>query len=80
MWRDHGRTESPNAGWTMSGMAGALGVALEKVGHYRLGDATRRNASHKPSGGPRGLMLAEKSSTSSGFNPRARRSAGRIPP
>jgi len=41
MWRDHGRTESPNAGWTMSGMAGALGVALEKVGHYRLGDATR---------------------------------------
>ena len=41
MWRDHGRTESPNAGWTMSGMAGALGVALEKEGHYRLGDATR---------------------------------------
>jgi cobalamin biosynthesis protein CobD/CbiB len=25
----------------MSGMAGALGVQLEKVGHYRLGDATR---------------------------------------
>jgi adenosylcobinamide-phosphate synthase len=41
MWRDHARTESPNAGWTMSGMAGALGVELEKVGHYRLGDATR---------------------------------------
>lgn len=41
MWRDHGRTESPNAGWTMSAMAGALGVALEKTGHYRLGDATR---------------------------------------
>jgi adenosylcobinamide-phosphate synthase len=41
MWRDHSRTESPNAGWTMSGMAGALGVALEKTGHYRLGDATR---------------------------------------
>lgn len=41
MWRDHGRTESPNAGWTMSGMAGALGVALEKGGHYRLGDNTR---------------------------------------
>ena len=41
MWRDHGRTESPNAGWTMSGMAGALGVELEKVGHYRLGDQTR---------------------------------------
>ena len=42
MWRDHGRTESPNAGWAMSGMAGALGVQLEKVGHYRLGDAVRQ--------------------------------------
>jgi len=41
MWRDHARTESPNAGWTMSGMAGALGVTLEKVGCYRLGDGTR---------------------------------------
>ena len=44
MWRDRGRTESPNAGWAMSGMAGALGVQLEKVspqGGYRLGDPTR---------------------------------------
>ena len=41
MWRDHAKTESPNAGWTMSGMAGALGVVLEKTGHYRLGDSTR---------------------------------------
>ncbi len=41
MWRDHARTASPNAGWTMSGMAGALGVELAKEGHYRLGDATR---------------------------------------
>ena len=41
MWRDHGRTESPNAGWPMSSMAGALGVELEKAGHYRLGDHTR---------------------------------------
>ena len=41
MWRDHSRTASPNAGWTMSGMAGALGIELEKEGHYRLGDATR---------------------------------------
>ena len=41
MWRDHSRTASPNAGWTMSGMAGALGVELEKEGHYRLGDASR---------------------------------------
>lgn len=36
--RDHGRTASPNAGWTMSAAAGALHVTLEKVGHYRLGD------------------------------------------
>ena len=41
MWRDHGRTESPNAGWAMSGMAGALGVQLEKLGHYSLGDRGR---------------------------------------
>ena len=41
MWRDHSRTQSPNAGWPMSGMAGALGVELEKVGHYRLGDDIR---------------------------------------
>ena len=44
MWRDRGITQSPNAGWSMSGMAGALGVQLEKVspqGGYRLGDSTR---------------------------------------
>ena len=38
MFAHRGRTESPNAGWTMAGMAGGLGVTLEKVGHYRLGD------------------------------------------
>jgi adenosylcobinamide-phosphate synthase len=37
MFREHGRTASPNAGWTMAAMAGALGVVLEKVGTYRLG-------------------------------------------
>jgi adenosylcobinamide-phosphate synthase len=37
MWHQHRRTESPNAGWTMSAMAGALGVELQKVGHYKLG-------------------------------------------
>jgi adenosylcobinamide-phosphate synthase len=37
-WRDHGRTASPNAGWPMAAMAGALGVALEKRETYRLGD------------------------------------------
>src|SRR5262249_42816972 len=37
MWREHARTASPNAGWTMAAMAGALGVTLEKNDHYRLG-------------------------------------------
>jgi len=35
--RDRHRTASPNAGWTMAAMAGALGVTLEKPGAYRLG-------------------------------------------
>lgn len=42
MLADHRRTESPNAGWTMSAMAGALGVRLEKIGHYVLGDGLSR--------------------------------------
>jgi adenosylcobinamide-phosphate synthase len=36
--RDARATASPNAGWPMAAMAGALGVALEKPGAYRLGD------------------------------------------
>jgi len=35
--RDHSRTASPNAGWTMSAMAGALGVTLDKPAAYTLG-------------------------------------------
>ena len=35
--RDRRRTASPNAGWTMAAMAGALGVTLEKPSAYRLG-------------------------------------------
>ena len=39
--RDGGATASPNAGQTMAAMAGALGVTLEKLGYYRLGDGER---------------------------------------
>ncbi|HEY73531.1 MAG: hypothetical protein B6I35_11980 [Anaerolineaceae bacterium 4572_32.2] len=42
MWAQHARTASPNAGWTMSGMAGALNVTLEKVDQYRLEGGTER--------------------------------------
>ncbi len=37
--KEHSRTESPNAGWPMAAVAGALGVQLEKKGHYKLGKA-----------------------------------------
>ena len=40
-WRDHARAASPNAGWPMAAMAGALGVGLAKPGAYRLGDGPR---------------------------------------
>ncbi len=41
MCRDRSLTASPNAGWTIGAMAGILGTALEKVGHYRIGDGLR---------------------------------------
>lgn len=41
MWRDSNQTASPNAGIPMSAMAGALGVELEKIGHYNLGKGLR---------------------------------------
>jgi adenosylcobinamide-phosphate synthase len=34
-------TASPNAGWTIGAMAGALGVTLEKPGFYRIGKGER---------------------------------------
>ncbi len=39
--RDHARTASPNAGWPISAMAGALGVMLEKPGFYVVGESSR---------------------------------------
>lgn len=52
IWRrDSGATESPNAGQPMAAMAGALGVELEKVGHYRLG-------APQPSPGPATIQRA----------------------
>ena len=39
MLRDHEKTESPNAGWSMSAMAGALRTRLEKKGCYVLGES-----------------------------------------
>jgi adenosylcobinamide-phosphate synthase len=42
IWRrDRYRTQSPNAGQPMSAGAGVLGVELEKVGHYKLGEGQR---------------------------------------
>ncbi len=38
MLRDHGNTESPNAGWPMSAVAGALRTQLQKAGCYSLGN------------------------------------------
>jgi len=36
--RDKHKTASPNAGYTLSAMAGALNIQLEKQGYYALGD------------------------------------------
>jgi adenosylcobinamide-phosphate synthase len=38
LMRDKNKTASPNAGWTISAMAGALNTQLEKKGYYALGD------------------------------------------
>ncbi len=38
--RDRNNTASINAGWTISTMAGALNIQLEKPDHYKIGDNT----------------------------------------
>ena len=38
MIRDATKTESPNAGYPMAAIAGALGTKIEKIDHYSLGD------------------------------------------
>lgn len=38
MLRDAKKTESPNAGYPMAAIAGALGTKFEKIDHYSLGD------------------------------------------
>lgn len=35
--RDHNKTASPNSGWSMAAVSGALGVRLEKIGYHVLG-------------------------------------------
>lgn len=54
IWRrDSRKTESPNAGHPMAAAAGAIGIQLEKVDHYVLGDAEKANT-------PQSIRQAER--------------------
>ena len=44
--RDRKNTASPNAGWTISTMAGALNIQLEKPGFYTIGDNNDLSPAH----------------------------------
>ena len=41
MIRDSKNTDSPNAGYPMAALAGALGTKFEKINHYELGDGEK---------------------------------------
>jgi len=45
--RDGKKTDSPNAGYPMAALAGALGTKLEKIEHYSLGTNTQEITSQK---------------------------------
>jgi len=45
--RDGKKTDSPNAGYPMAALAGALGTKLEKIEHYSLGSNTQEITSQK---------------------------------
>lgn len=47
LYRDHSNTSSPNAGYPMATMAGALRIKLEKIGHYTLGDEQEQTTLQK---------------------------------
>ena len=38
MMRDARKPDSPNSGFSMAAAAGALGIKLEKIGYYKIGD------------------------------------------
>lgn len=38
---DHNKTASPNSGWSMAAVSGALNIRLEKVGYHVLGNGYR---------------------------------------
>jgi adenosylcobinamide-phosphate synthase len=44
--RDGSKTSSPNAGYPMAAMAGALGTKFEKIDHYVLGNGTAELDTH----------------------------------
>ncbi|MSQ61175.1 MAG: cobalamin biosynthesis protein CobD [Dehalococcoidia bacterium] len=58
MGEQHGRTASPNAGWTMSAMSGALGTRLKKPGAYELGQPSWRQPTTKDIGAATWMMYA----------------------